>query len=57
MGIFILTWNKGGFIMKTPNPWKGFDAFYRLTGGQIMEQCEKTNGQSSPVCPNHTTIA
>ncbi|WP_277952177.1 hypothetical protein [Staphylococcus hominis] len=43
--------------MKTPNPWKGFDAFYRLTGGQIMEQCEKTNGQSSPVCPNHTTIA
>lgn len=43
--------------MKTPNPWKGFEDFYKLTGGQIIEQCEKSNGQSSTVCPNYTPMA
>jgi hypothetical protein len=57
VGTLIISWSKGGFIMKTPNPWKGFDAFYRLTGGQIMEQCEKSNGQSSTACPNYTPMA
>lgn len=29
--------------MKFPrSPWFGFDAFYRLTGGQAWQQCQQT---------------
>lgn len=29
--------------MKFPkSPWFGFDAFYRLTGGQVWDYCNKS---------------
>lgn len=26
------------------SPWFGFDAFYRLTGGKVWEDCKKHGG-------------
>ncbi len=34
------------------NPWAGFDAFYRLTGGQVWENCKKFGGA---ICNNNIT--
>lgn len=38
--------------MKTANPWKLFDKFYRATGGQVMKQC-KSSALPSKGCPNY----